>query len=354
MAINPRLRSMASEFLLYSQQLQFVFGSGAVTGQVLASIGRPSWKVNRVISVDSARAVIAVGPSGRPAAAVMKISRNRDAARIMERERKLLAAVRSDPRLGDLGAILPVEIAWGRIGEEAFSVETALPGVDARGMLSDPVRSARLQTTALEVAMSLHERTASTVVVDRSVTKRWVDEPLQRIASLRTSYPRITSHAAAIERLGEALTESLLGRRLVVSWVHGDFFPGNILVSPDGGMVTGLVDWDLAAPDDLSVLDVMQFVTGAHLLRERRELGEAVIGWLGADGLTSTEVQAIDASQARLGGQALNIREAVLLTWLRHVGSNLKKSAHFRTHRVWIRSNVECVLAALDVAVPVW
>jgi aminoglycoside phosphotransferase (APT) family kinase protein len=348
MAINSRIRTMASELRGYSHQLQFLFGAGAVTPEILASIGEPTWRTRRVISVDVARAVIAVGPPSSSApAGVVKISRSRHAAAIMVRERTVLSQLRTDARLGDLRALLPDELAWGRIGDQSFVVESALPGIDARSVLDDSQLSGRLASTALDVAAALHERTSRTVTVDRDLLARWVEEPLRRIARLGGAHPRIALHTRTLQELGETMTRALLGRRMVLSWLHGDFFPGNILVSPDATSVTGLVDWDLAADDELPALDATHFVIGAHLLRSRSELGKTVIRLLDHDGFTSRERATIEAELSRSGGEELSLREAVILTWLRHIGWNLQKSAHFSGHRMWVKANVESVLESL-------
>jgi Ser/Thr protein kinase RdoA (MazF antagonist) len=204
-----------------------------------------------------------------------------------------------------------------------------------------------MQAAALEVVTVLHESTARTVTVNRALTRRWIDEPLRRIRGLKASYPRIALYEQTMSELGRTLTADLLGRRMAVSWLHGDFFPGNILVSPDGRVVTGLVDWDLAAPDELPVLDAMQLLIGVHLAQARSELGPAVRMLMNEDGFTASEVDALTFAQSRLGGDSLSFREAVLLTWLRHIACNLTKSAHFSRHRWWIRANVEGVLESL-------
>jgi len=358
MAINARIRTMAAEFRGYSQQLQFLMSAGPLTKEILTSVGSgngtPSpatWTVKRIISVDFARAVIAVGPPESPqATAVIKISRNRDAATNMERERNALRKLRSDPRLIRLLSILPAEVAWGTIGDQKFLVQQALPGTDARNLLDDPTRCARMQTAALDTVALLHAITAQTVTVDRALTARWVDGPLRQILELGSSYPRIARQAQGLERLGAALTGALLGRRMVVALLHGDFFPGNILVTPDGRSVTGLVDWDLSAPDELPVLDAMQLLIGIHLVRARSELGPAVLALLDGGGFTAGEVDSLMFAQSRLGGDGVGFREAVWLTWLRHIASNLTKSAHFSRHRWWVRENVEAVLESLSGA----
>ena len=92
MAIEGRMREMATEVRGYSHQIQFLFGAGASIRNILASLGEPGWRVRRIISVDQARAVVEVGLAGSGAGeAVLKISRNPAAARVMERERQLLS-----------------------------------------------------------------------------------------------------------------------------------------------------------------------------------------------------------------------------------------------------------------------
>ena len=352
MAINSRIRTMASDFRGYSHQLQFLFGAGAITTEILASIGEDAWRIKRLISVDAARAVVAVGPPQAQApSAVVKVSRDRAAAKIMERERSVLSQLRSHPRLEELRPLLPAELAWGRIGDQAFVVESALPGVDARSLLDDPKRTTRLVTAALDVAALLHRRTGKIVAVDQGLTARWIEEPVLEIRRLGAAYPRIGLHTGTLEELGRTLAGGLLGRRMLAGWLHGDFFPGNILVSPDGTSIQGLVDWDLAADDELPALEAMHFLMSSHLIQSRIELGELVIRLLDGNGFSAAEMATAEAELSRLGGDSLTFREAVLLTWLRHVGWNLKKTAHFRRHRSWVKANVEAVIESLAGAV---
>jgi hypothetical protein len=91
----------------------------------------------------------------------------------------------------------------------------------------------------------------------------------------------------------------------------------------------------------------MQLVIGTHLIRHRSELGRTVLGLLDGDGFSPGEVAALERAQAQLGPHGLSIREAVILNWLRHIGSNLSKSAHFGRHRRWLKENVVTVLESL-------
>jgi aminoglycoside phosphotransferase (APT) family kinase protein len=348
MAISSRVRSMAYEFRGYSHQLQFLLSDGPLTSAILAATGE-SWVVRRIILVDFARAIVAAGPPGSGnVAAVIKIARNADAARSMDHHRSALRRLRADPRLRPLLPVLPEEVAAGRIGRNTYLVEKALPGIDARNLLEDAESSTRMQLASLELIRELHGRTAEIVTVDEAMTARWIDEPLRKLRGLEATYPRIAFRKRAIDGLGWELAAALLGRRMPISWLHGDFFPGNILVSRDGRVVKGLVDWDLAASGELPFLDAMQFFMGIHLARTRSEWGPAVLALLAEGRFKSAAVDPLAFTHARLGEEPLGFREALLLTWLRHVSCNLTKSAHYSRHRYWIRSNVEAVFEGLE------
>jgi thiamine kinase-like enzyme len=277
---------------------------------------------------------------------MIKLSRNAEAAKNIGRQRNALAALAADPRLADLLGLAPRELASGTIDSCTYVVERALRGVDARLVLSDRDRRLRMQKAAMHTIGVLHQRTAKPLTVDETLLSRWIDEPLQLIRGLGYAYPRIAANASAVDRLGATLSASLIGRPVVVSWVHGDFWPGNILVSADGGAVTGLIDWDLAAPDDLPLLDIVHLLLGTHLAQAGSELGPVVRDLLNG-GFGQSELQMLARTHVALGGDELSFRELVLLSWLRHVRCNLTKSSHYSRHRWWVRENVEGVLESL-------
>jgi hypothetical protein len=278
---------------------------------------------------------------------MLKLFRNVEAAKNIGRQRNALAALAADPRLADLLELVPIELASGTIDSCAYVVERALPGVDARLVLSDRARRLGMQKAAMDTVGLLHQRTAKPLTVDQALINRWIDEPLCLIRGLGATYPGIAAKVGAADRLGATLSKSLLGRQLVASWVHGDFWPGNILVSADGSAVTGLIDWDLAAPDDLPVLDIIHLLLGTHLAHAGSELGPVVRDLLNGGGFGGTDLQMLATKQVNLGGDELTLRELVLLSWLRHVGCNLTKSSHYGRHRWWVRANVEGVLESL-------
>ena len=83
-------------------------------------------------------------------------------------------------------------------------------------------------------------------------------------------------------------------------------------------------------------------------MRSRSELGATVLEMLDGGGLSAADLQTIRKEELRSGAECLTIREAAVLTWLRHIGCNLAKSGHFRRHRLWVKANVEAVLESLS------
>jgi thiamine kinase-like enzyme len=149
------------------------------------------------------------------------------------------------------------------------------------------------------------------------------------------------------DRLMTELHDALMGRMLSVSWVHGDFTPGNILLTPDAAAVTGILDWDQAAPQDLPQLDLALLFLSTRMLEQRRELGDVVRHILNADQWSPHEDDLLNTAKMSLPGDALGVREMVLLAWLRHIEANLTKATRYRDNWLWTAKNIECVLQAL-------
>jgi aminoglycoside phosphotransferase (APT) family kinase protein len=129
--------------------------------------------------------------------------------------------------------------------------------------------------------------------------------------------------------------------------VHGDFSPGNLRVTPDGGRITGIVDWENSSSVDLPMLDLLQLILSSRVERERCELGDVLGKLLNVSGLAAHEARLLDRAQSCLGGEALEFRDLLLLTWVRHVADNLTRSSDLNRHRWWVKKNVESVLARL-------
>jgi aminoglycoside phosphotransferase (APT) family kinase protein len=217
-------------------------------------------------------------------------------------------------------------------------VETHIPGEDARRAASrlGPGVVAANAAAAIRV---LHAATATETPVDEGVLRIWVDDPVTELRSTAANPLRAGSDHAALDRIGAQLRHELSGRVLTTCLVHGDFWLGNVLTTPEGA-VSGIVDWERAGPG-VSALDVMTLVLTARVHDRRREFGPVVRDLLRGDGFDPGEQRLLAGGP---GAGELPERTILLLTWLHHAASNLQKRNHYRSNPVWVTTNVHYVL----------
>jgi len=300
-----------------------------------------------VISVTSDIAVLTLAPWGSEAdVAVLKLSRTEGGAASLRRGAELVSQLNANPGLAPLHHLLPQVLGQGALAGYTFTAERALPGVDARTVLSDPRRTARMQEDAAATLQVLQGKTGKLTLVGDELARKWVDAPIAIIGHLAENQPGIERNLATLERLRVELRQTLIGRRVLTTWVHGDFVPGNILIAPGTGAITGLIDWDQGGTADLPLVDIVQLLLASHVAGGNRELGELVAGLLRGVPLSDREVELVERVQSQLGGDRFNIRELVLLCWLRHISGNLSKSHTYARHSWWLSRNVEQVLIA--------
>ena len=214
----------------------------AVVGVALSGAG---WRRERALRTVTDTAVFTVnGPRGEPG--VLKAAMTESSMAGLRRESEVLRQLWSDEQLGDWRAVLPVPLDAGNAGAGAFLLTSRLPGQVARDLPREAV--SRLTPSAVDAISLLHRRTQTVRVVDETLLVQWVDQPAERI---RMALPS----NGVVGCLAGALRSDLAGRPLTLGWAHGDFHPGNVLVSADG-RVTGIVDWGGAREQDLSVLDL--------------------------------------------------------------------------------------------------
>lgn len=75
------------------------------------------------------------------------------------------------------------------------------------------------------------------------------------------------------------------------------------------------------------------------------ELGHQVLHRLARPGSLAEVVVEV---QRRRGGEELDVRTALLLVWLRHLGANLAENDDYAANPVWMYRNVRAVLRGLD------
>lgn len=161
--------------------------------------------------------------------------------------------------------------------------------------------------------------------------------------------------AAARPALGGTLRA--LGRRLEARLVrqprgfgHGDFHHGNLLVSR--GRLTGVIDWDVAGPGCLPLLDLFHLRATAEQARRRGHLGpvivEHMIPWARAGG--------DEAARALAGRLAIEVEPRLLTVlvaayWFDFLARDLRKWADRAEREPWLKENIDRVIPALGESV---
>jgi Phosphotransferase enzyme family len=302
----------------------------------LARKGEPTWTVHRSLRTVTDMAVMTIGPPGERPRALIKLATSPPAARSLEREGAALRAVRADERLGTWRDLVPDVLAHGGANGSPYLVEHLLPG------RTGPA-STRLVECAAAAIAPLHRATAAEIVAGSDCLRRWIDGPLGTLA--HNGSDRVL--AVAVERLACDLGDAFVGKRLAVSWIHGDYVPSNILVDHATAQVTGIVDWELARPADLPLVDIVSLLLAARMQSSRNELGRVVSDWLAGARWTADEQRIVDAVSLDLPGEAVDERALVLLCWLRHVSANLSKASRYATQERWRSRNVVPVARAV-------
>jgi O-antigen/teichoic acid export membrane protein len=304
-----------------------------------------TWQPKHVISNTSEVTLIILGPIAGPPVAVLKLPQTDYAAVGLRQQSAVLSELHANQQLGHFRALLPTLLAEGKISGQPYFVEMMLPGRDAVRVLFDATACRQFHAAAASAIREFHRCTASSVIVDEGLLlQRWVDEPLCMVEHITGTHGQNQRNRKAIRRVSDELHKALAGRTLTLSWIHGNFTPGNILVTPDGTSVTGIIDWDHSAQKELPQLDLALLLLSTRVLVQRRELGDVIRDLLKSDRWEPHEQTLLDEAYSASPSDSIEMRPLVLLTWLRHVASNLSKSSYYVKHRLWINKNINGVL----------
>jgi len=302
------------------------------------------WHVEAVHHNPVGVTMLTAGIPHRPAHMMIKLAETAAASVSLDWECVALHALRDDERLGDWRDLLPGLVANGNIGGSAYVVEERLSGSILGERAADP----RLLRVAADAIARLHRATARDAIVGTELLERAVLEPARMLTEALTRRRAQRSNIAALERLADRLCSSLEGRATVLSWIHGDYWPGNILTNSSGN-VNGIIDWEFARPDDLPSFDVATLILHARTEARGQHLGRVVRDLLASSAWSPTELALLDeAVDARAG---LDLEALVLLSWLRHIGRTIPRCRfRFLDEGLWLHSQVDTLLDFLAQA----
>jgi len=303
--------------------------------------------VRQVFNTLSDMAVAALGQNGSTPELILYLSQSKLAEERMKNQLRVLASLDSDERVSEWRQILPKFKKQGKVGGAQYWIFEYIQGIQADEAMKNHLMQDDVLRIAGEAIMVLHRETASHVKVNNRILNSWINDPIRIIRNSKLPYYSRRS-MEALDRLQKELRRSLGNRDLVLSWIHGDYWPQNILVAPDGSRVTGIVDWDQAQSTDLPYLDLANLFLSTRRLNETHEMGEIIVEVLSQNCWRHMEQQIWEEGSKLLGRFAPGIRETILLFWLRHVSSNLTKSKSYLSNPIWALKNFVPVIKALN------
>lgn len=297
------------------------------------------WRTESVAVSDTGLAVALVEQAGAAYRVAIKVPSTVEGVDRLRRQAQTLAALHGEPGLAGWLRVAPRPLGRGEVDGRPYWVETAPPGTPVTAGTLARRGCPGVLGAAGRLIGELHARTGRRAVLDEDAVRAWVDEPLRRIEGGLARAGTRDRYAPAIASLRAELLGSLTGRTARTGWIHGDFWPGNLLAS--AGAVTGVVDWDLAAPGQLPLHDLLHVHLFARRLATGAELGDLVVSALRRG---VAETTAVPAGEVDRWLDGIPPRPAVLLYWLRHVCMFIDSEGHGDNPR-WLRGNVERVLA---------
>jgi hypothetical protein len=298
------------------------------------------WRILAVLPTGSGRSVALIGRGSRPEVA-LKVAESQAATVGLEREERNLALLRDDPRFAAWRDHAPRLLGSGAVDGHHYTAESVLDGPTLRRLLGSVDAQAAL-TRAVGTVDELHAATATVKTVDDMLLDAWVDEPIRMLKRTLEGAGRLCGRELALEgATRDTIRNRLLGAPLDVGFVHGDFFPDNVLLGPAPGTV-GLVDWENAQVDYPVCLDRLTMLLSVRMQRRRRELGSIVLDLLEEPRLAGDEPAWLDCDELRDGDLAEGL---VLMAWLHLVSTSAVKAPRAVSWLVWLTLNVDAVLA---------
>ncbi|MCH7584944.1 MAG: phosphotransferase [Acidobacteria bacterium] len=316
----------------------------SVAADLRHDLDRPGLRVLGHVASGSHLAVATIGSLSTGPEGVLKIARTESASASLVREMDALSALHADPRLKRFALWVPGLLASGFVGDHTFVTQGLVDGSDGKTAdLTERDPSALLITASRAIA-ELHYATGSRTELGSEEVARLVD--LRLDTALGDGRLRVgRRQLRALDRVRSELRSAMVGKRVPVSWIHGDYWLGNVVVGPMGDLC-GIIDWDEMQLVGLPSIDIMHLVLTTRALVEDLELGSVVLAALDDGSLSDAEAEVIGQVDPDASDR-MQWRTLVLLTWLHHVTSSAHRWNGRSGRWLWTERNVDEVLGAL-------
>lgn len=299
--------------------------------------------------------VVMVGPEDGQPAAVMKFVKM-SAGMMAERDGARLT-IASQAEVGgydveSLPRMVPTKIASSCISEYLCESTQYVPGVPLSSRLSDANGIGEYFPLIAQELELLHSSDRMSQEVDSNLIYRLIEAPADVVRRALRRRPGNARAMTALNDIVDELISSLQGLQLSLCRIHGDLWPGNVLVEVCPPRVMGFLDWDRSERETLPSFDLLHLVLFTRSLSQKREPGAVVRLLLKGDVLSEEERLIIDGVVSGPGDDRVPLRTLLLLYWLRQMSLEMRDfeaaGLHFDTlpaRLLWERRNLWPVLS---------
>lgn len=219
-------------------------------------------------------------------------------------------------------------------------VEERLPGAS----LLDLMHDTGVLSEVLEELSAIRRTTAHEVIADDRLFC-WFQGPASTVSGVLQRWGNRRA-ADAVTGWANDAAASMQGASCRVGLVHGDLWPGNVLLQR--GSVSGVIDWDQSACHDAALHDVLHLT----VYPLTKELG-VDLGLVIREALTDRTTKGELAELLRARGieddcrdVGMSYRNALIWYWLRHVARMSREPGHANNPR-WVSRNVMTVASVI-------
>jgi phosphotransferase family enzyme/methyltransferase family protein len=229
-----------------------------------------------------------------------------------------------------VASFLPQILDYGLSNGQAYWVESWIDGIPATSYSWRAAWKRKVAESALHFLIDLHQSTSKPTEIHRELFDDLLQAPVAGVEeTIREFEPGFE-----LKPLVEALWRVFGGRQIPLVRTHGDFWPGNILVSTEG-QLSGVLDWGLSMKQGWPMLDLLHLIAFQHKWRATWLFGSVTTKTLMRRRLTAWEHKMVAAYCAALSLEDSLWPAFVSLYWLHHASQ-----ARNDFGEQWLRRNV--------------
>lgn len=254
--------------------------------------------------------------------------------------------LRTDDSLAGWRRYVPDTLAYGSVEQVAFVLEECLSPRAALSVLGDDDETSEVISNSISVISELHKLTTTRHRLNGAELSTTLQRPIEIVRSGTPPGIRRARHRA-LEDVYRLLMRAIAGQELDLALIHGDFHLGNVLLEPEGNDVAGIIDWGRCEQRGLRFLDVCTLLVLTQSNREGVELGPYILRLLRETRrriVRPRDRDILRALDVHLRSEGVSLRDALLMTWLKHVANNLENEERSRLHFLWRMRNVDLII----------